>query len=106
MKVAIILAIALVVILTVHEADGRRSCIPRCKYICTRRRRCGYYAAIYYCHRCYCKCLSCASEQTIKFHENEESSLSEIFPQMNDNDNTDPFQNIPKGETEHGETGM
>ncbi|XP_052103002.1 uncharacterized protein LOC127736491 [Mytilus californianus] len=99
MKVAIILAIALVVILIVHEADA--SCASRCLRLCTRS-----YLAFRYCRRCLCRCSRCASDQTIKFHENEESSLSEIFPQMNDNDNTDPFQNIPKGETEHGETGM
>nr|QHR84799.1 mytilin 5 [Mytilus californianus] len=103
MKVAIILAIALVVILIVHEADA--SCASRCKYRC-RRRRCRSYVAVRYCCRCLCKCRRCASEHTMKFPENEGSSPSEIFAKKNDNDNTALFKDIQKGETEQGETDM
>nr|QHR84797.1 mytilin 3 [Mytilus californianus] len=104
MKVAIILAIALVVILAVHEAESV-SCALLCKAHC-RARRCGYYVSVFYHGRCYCRCLRCASEHTMKLPENEGSSPSEMFPQMNDNENTGLFQDIQKGETEQGETDM
>nr|ACR56375.1 mytilin B precursor [Mytilus coruscus] len=103
MKVTIILAIALAVILAVHEADA--SCASVCKARC-RARRCGYYVSVFYRGRCYCRCLRCASEHTMKFPENEGSSPSEMFPQMNDNENTGLFQDIQKGETEQGETDL
>ncbi|XP_052072731.1 uncharacterized protein LOC127710808 [Mytilus californianus] len=102
MKVAIILAIALAVLLIVHETDA--GCASRCKSRC-RARRCKGYAAVSYGRRCICKCFRCASEHTMKFPENEGSSPTEMFPQMIDNENTDLFQDIQKGETEHIQKG-
>nr|ADC29470.1 mytilin-3 precursor [Mytilus coruscus] len=101
MKVAIILAIALAVLLIVHESDA--SCASRCKSRC-RARRCKGYAAVSFGKRCICKCFRCASEHTMKFPENEGST--QMFPQINDNEGTELPQDIPKGHTDQGETGM
>nr|QHR84778.1 mytilin L [Mytilus galloprovincialis] len=107
MKAAIILAIALVVILAVHEADAnycpqsfRRICSSRC-----RGRGCQYYVAVCFPRRYYCKCLRCTNEQTVKFPENEGSSPSDMFPWMNDK-NTYLFKNIQNGEIAQGETDL
>nr|AJQ21529.1 Mytilin N [Mytilus galloprovincialis] len=106
MKAAIILAIALVVILAVNEADAicSGSFSRRCKSIC-RARRCRYYAAFCFAHRVYCRCLRCTNEHTMKFPENKGSSPSDMFPWMNDK-NTYLFKNIQNGEIAQGETDL
>nr|QHR84777.1 mytilin 3 [Trichomya hirsuta] len=102
MKVAIILAIALAVILAVQEAEA--SCASRCKSRC-RARRCKYYVSVRYGWFCYCKCLRCASEQTIKFPENEGGS--QMFQQMDGMNNMNTNEHMQQGETEQqGETDM
>ncbi|XP_063407305.1 uncharacterized protein LOC134691040 isoform X1 [Mytilus trossulus] len=103
MKAAFILAIALVAILAVHEAEA--SCASRCKGHC-RAKRCGYYVSVLYRGRCYCKCLRCSSEHAMTFPENEGSSPSDMMPQLNENENTEFGQDMPTGETEQGETGI
>ncbi|XP_052069420.1 uncharacterized protein LOC127708554 [Mytilus californianus] len=90
MKVAIILAIALAVILEVHEADA--GCASKCKAVC-RRRRCAGYDWVLWGGRCYCICSRCAIDHTMKFLKNEGSS--EMFPHMNDNKDTDFFHDMP-----------
>nr|QHR84796.1 mytilin 2 [Mytilus californianus] len=102
MKLAVILAIGLAVLLIVQDADA--SCASRCKSRC-RARRCKYYVSVRYGWFCYCRCLRCASEHTMKF-SSENEGQSEMSAQMNDHENTDQFQDMQKGETEQGETGM
>ncbi|XP_063407334.1 uncharacterized protein LOC134691063 [Mytilus trossulus] len=99
MKLAVILAIALAVLLIVQDADA--SCASRCKSRC-RSRRCRYYVSVRYGWFCYCKCLRCSSEHTMKFSPESEGP-AEMPAQMNDHEQ---FQDMQKGETEQGETGM
>ncbi|XP_071138162.1 uncharacterized protein [Mytilus edulis] len=97
MKVAVILAIALAVLLIVHESEA--GCASRCKAKCAGR-RCKGWASASFRGRCYCKCFRCGSEHTMQFPENEGSS------QMNEYENIDLAQDMPTGETEQGETGI
>nr|QHR84776.1 mytilin 2 [Trichomya hirsuta] len=100
MKVAIILAIALAVILAVQEAEA--SCASSCKSRC-RSRGCKYFVSVRYRYHCYCKCLRCSSEHTLKFpvtQSAENEGPSQMFPQMDGMNNMEDNEHYQQGETD------